>query len=125
MTGWMKQINEGATTIWENWTSDASLNHYSKGACCQWLFDCVCGIKLDERENHFVIAPHPVPQLTRASFAYDSAYGMVKSSWEKMKNGYHYEIVVPANTCAEVYLPGGKVQQLSAGDYTFEEGEAV
>lgn len=124
-TGWMKQINEGATSIWENWTSDASLNHYSKGACCQWLFDCVCGIKLDERENHFVIAPHPVPQLTRASFAYDSAYGMVKSSWEKMKNGYHYEIVVPANTCAEVYLPGGKVQQLSAGDYTFEEGETV
>ena len=38
--GWMQQVNLGATTVWENWTPDASLNHYSKGACCQWIFDC-------------------------------------------------------------------------------------
>lgn len=73
--GWMKQVNEGATTIWENWTDDASLNHYSKGACCQWLFEDVCGVHLDERKNHFTVKPHIVPQLEYAKMTYNSKYG--------------------------------------------------
>ena len=79
--GWIQQIKQGATTVWENWTDDASLNHYSKGACCQWIFDTLCGIKMDGRENHFVIAPHPVSQIDSISMEYDSAYGKVSSAW--------------------------------------------
>ena len=120
--GWMQQVNQGATTVWENWTPDASLNHYSKGACCQWVFDCLCGVKLDGRENTFVIEPHTVPQLERISFSYDSVYGTVKSGWEKTESGYTFSITVPANCRAEVRLPGEgpeKVRVLEAGTYTF------
>ena len=118
--GWMQQVKQGATTIWENWTPDASLNHYSKGACCQWLFDCVCGVKLDGRENHFVIEPHTVSQLEHIAFTYDSAYGTVSSAWEKTANDYVFRVTVPANCTAELHLPGQEAKLLAAGDYEFE-----
>ncbi|MDL2294973.1 family 78 glycoside hydrolase catalytic domain, partial [Ruminococcaceae bacterium OttesenSCG-928-D13] len=117
--GWMQQVNQGATTIWENWTPDASLNHYSKGACCQWLFDCVCGIQLDGSLNHFVIAPNPVNQLDGISLEYDSVYGRVKSGWKKTPNGYEYEIEVPPNCEAEIRIPGNDRLVVGVGKYTF------
>ena len=117
--GWMQQIKKGATTVWENWTDDASLNHYSKGACCQWLFNCVCGIRLDERENHFIIEPHPVSQLENIGFVYESVYGIVESEWKKQGDDYVYHIVIPCNCMAEVKLPGEKARELPAGSYEF------
>lgn len=118
--GWMQQINQGATTVWENWTPDASLNHYSKGACCQWIFDCLCGVKLDGRENHFVIEPHTVSQLEKIAFSYDSVYGKIESGWEKTEEGYVFHIVVPANCEAEVRLPGREAQTFGAGTYELQ-----
>ena len=117
--GWVQQIRQGATTVWENWTPDASLNHYSKGACCQWLFDCLCGVKLDGRKNHFVIKPHIVSQLESIGFSYDSVYGTVESSWERNGNEIIYTILVPANCAAELTLPDGEQHTLTAGSYTF------
>ena len=53
MPGWLYAVKKGATTIWENWDGinekgevKASLNHYSYGAVCGWLFSDVCGIRL-------------------------------------------------------------------------------
>lgn len=53
MPGWLYMPKHGATSIWENWegasTPDvvaASLNHYSKGALCEWLIGCMCDIKI-------------------------------------------------------------------------------
>ena len=49
--GWLYEVKQGATTVWETWTGiDAnghpseSLNHYSYGAICGWLFGGVCGM---------------------------------------------------------------------------------
>lgn len=117
--GWMQQVNMGATTIWENWTSDASLNHYSKGACCQWIFDCVCGVKLDGRRNHFVIEPHIVSQLESVSFKYRSIYGTVSSFWEKIEEKYIFKIKVPDNCHGDIFLPGKVITDVSAGEYEY------
>lgn len=56
--GWLAEILDGATTIWENWEGDLSRNHYSPGAVCQWLFDTCAGIRV-EGGRHFVISPVP------------------------------------------------------------------
>ncbi len=69
--GWLSMPKYGAMTIWEVWEgpkSDSgicSLNHYSKGAVCEWLFDTCCGIRVDG-ENRFAIAPRPGGHLTHA-----------------------------------------------------------
>lgn len=123
MPGWLFMPKMGATTIWESWEGTeaqggiASLNHYSKGAVCQWLFDSMCGINVAGR-NHFVISPNPGGNFTFAAAEYKSVFGLVKSGWKKTDSGYEYEISIPANTTADIILPDGTKQAVTAGTYT-------
>ena len=126
MPGWLSMPKAGATTIWESWEGPnakgdgaGSLNHYSKGAVCQWLFETMCGIRI-EGENEFVIAPKPGGHFSYAKAEYNSVYGKVVSGWEKDEAGaYHYEISVPSNTVAKVILPDGRSEQVGAGKYQY------
>lgn len=125
---WLCEVNRGATTIWETWegfTGDAgsgSLNHYSPGAVCQWLFETVLGIRPDS-ENHFIIAPRPGGSLSHAEGSYNSLYGKVSVSWKKKDGGVEYQIEIPANCTADLRIDGIPAQLLSAGSYTFTQGE--
>ena len=116
--GWLAEVADGATTIWENWEGDLSQNHYSPGAVCQWLFETVGGIRPDG-ENLFVIAPHPGSVFNSAEASYDSLYGTISCRWERKESGVEYRITVPANTTAQVELTNGRVESLTAGTHTF------
>ena len=125
MPGWLFMPKNGATTIWESWEGTqaqggiASLNHYSKGAVCEWLFKTMCGIRIDG-ENHFVIAPKPGGSLTHAKAVYHSIYGTVESGWEKTEEGYLSRISIPANTTATFILPEGEQVELEPGERILE-----
>ncbi len=125
MPGWLFMPKNGATTIWESWEGTkaqggiASLNHYSKGAVCEWLFKTMCGIRVDG-ENHFIIAPRPGGHFTYAKASYDSAFGRVESSWKKENGKWSFDITIPANYTAEIILSGTAPQTASAGIYHFE-----
>jgi len=124
--GWLAMVKQGATSIWENYIAYdengspllQSMNHYSPGAVCAFLFDSVCGIRI-AGENRFGIAPQPGGTLTRAEASFDSPYGLVKSSWKKADDGYHYCISIPANTSAELRLPGKESIELLSGEHRF------
>ena len=124
MPGWLFMPKNGATTIWESWEgtqaqgSIASLNHYSKGAVCEWLFKTMCGIRIYS-ENHFVIAPKPGGNFTYAKASYNSVYGTVKSGWEKKGCNCTFRIQIPGNTTATVILPDGVCHTVTAGSYKF------
>lgn len=124
MPGWLYMPKAGANTIWESWEGTsaqggiASLDHYSKGAVCEWLFREMCGIHVDG-ENHFVIAPKPGGHFTHASTEYHSIYGCVKSGWKKTEESYEYQIEIPANTKAEIILPDGRKETVTAGVWEF------
>ena len=123
--GWLSMPKNGAVTIWEGWEgpeSDSgicSLNHYSKGAVCEWLFDTCCGIRVDG-ENRFTIAPRPGGHLTYAKAGYDSIYGRIESGWEKKDGQTAFTVTVPANCTANVCLPDGseRVQEPGTRTYT-------
>ena len=116
--GWLYEVNQGATTVWEDWEGIASHNHYSPGAVGGWLIDTICGICPDG-ENHFVIAPHPGGTLTCAEGSYHSLYGTIRSSWRKNENGICFEVEVPVNCTAEMHLPDREVRTLQPGRHTF------
>lgn len=115
---WLSEINAGATTIWENWEGDASHNHYSPGAVCEWMFDSILGICVDGR-RHFHIEPVPGGNLQYAEGSYESIYGKVESRWKAVEDGgYRYEIKIPAN-CSATIVIGGVTRDLEAGIYEF------
>ena len=120
--GWLYEVNQGATTVWENWEGSASHNHYSPGAVCQWMFDTICGIR-PHGENHFVVEPVPGGSLTSAEATYNSLYGKVISAWEKIDSGFRYTVVIPANCTAEICLPNQERRRVSSGKYTFTSEE--
>ena len=123
--GWLSMPKSGAVTIWEGWEgprSDngiCSLNHYSKGAVCEWLFDTCCGIRVDG-ENHFNIAPRPGGHFTCAKARYDSICGSVESGWEKRDGRTVFTVAVPANCEATVCLPDGSERMQRPGTMTYE-----
>jgi alpha-L-rhamnosidase len=125
MPGWLFMPKNGATTIWESWEGTqaqggiASLNHYSKGAVCEWLFKTMCGIRIDG-ENHFMIAPKPGGSFTYAKTIYQSIYGNVESSWEKLGCNYTFTIRIPGNTTATIVLPDGTSRTVAAGIHKFD-----
>ena len=122
MPGWLYEVKKGATTIWETWDGinekgevKASLNHYSYGAICGWLFSGVCGIRLEN--GKLTIEPHPYDALGHARAVYQSPVGKIISEWRCEDGRTVYEFEIPANVSAEVILPDGRKETLAAGVY--------
>ena len=124
MPGWLYMARNNTGTIWEGWegphaqTGICSLNHYSKGAVCEWLFRVMCGISVDG-ENRFVIRPIVGGKETEAGASYESIYGRVSVEWKKKGDGYRYKISIPANTSADIILPDGRKEKVEAGNYEY------
>lgn len=132
--GWLAMVRQGATTVFEEYECfdseghplPHSMNHYSPGAVCAFLFDTVCGVRTD-RENHVLIRPIPEGSLSYATAVVHTAYGKVVSSWEATsrfgpKRKLRFMVEIPANMEATLVLPSGQIHELSAGYYTFTMG---
>jgi alpha-L-rhamnosidase len=115
---WLAEVNAGATTVWETWDGDVSLNHYSPGAVCEWLFTTVAGINAAS-ENCFIIKPLPGGTLNYAQAEYRSIYGVVSTEWRREGTGYSLTVTIPPNTRAEVLLPNGEHYTAAAGTHTY------
>lgn len=124
MPGWLFMPKMGADTVWESWEGPkaqggvASLDHYSKGAVCEWLFSEMCGVSV-AGENKFLIAPKPGGTLTSARLQYQSIYGSVSCDWTKTEQGFAYRIKVPSNCTADIVLPDGRHETVTAGEYVY------
>jgi alpha-L-rhamnosidase len=125
---WLAMVAQGATTVWEQYEcydnegrpQAHSFNHYSPGAMCSFLFDTVCGIRVDG-ENKISIKPKPGGTLTHAKAKVLTAYGEIISGWEKEDNVIKYTFTVPANVTANLILPDGTENTLSAGSHYYRE----
>ena len=121
--GWLYEVGKGATTVWETWTGidengkpHESLNHYSYGAICGWLFGGVCGIHY--ADGTLTIVPTPDKSLGSAKAAYDSPAGRIVSGWRYDGDAVTYEFEIPANLTADVTLPDGRKFTLAPGKHT-------
>ncbi len=131
---WLYPVTQGATTTWERWDAIRdgvfheswmnSLNHYAFGSAAAWLYSSICGIRDIAGEDpaaagwkRFRLAPHPGGSLTFAEASFDSPYGEIRSRWERSTNGIAYTFAVPANTTAELRLPGEPALTLHSGTH--------
>jgi alpha-L-rhamnosidase len=122
--GWW--IVNNATTLYENWNidarSDISLNHIMFGEIGAWLYKGIGGIKPDEKNPGFknvLLAPHFVAGLDSFYATHDGPYGNIVSSWKREGKGVIYNLVIPANSTAQVTLP------VAGGQQAYYNGKAL
>lgn len=127
--GWW--IVNGATTLLENWDlkaeRDISDNHMMFGEIGGWFFKGLGGIFPDAARpgfKHIILRPNFVKELDHFEARHDSPYGEIISRWEWKKKTICYEVTVPANSTATLYLPdsveGDKQVELTAGKHSFK-----
>ncbi|MCR4674118.1 MAG: glycoside hydrolase family 78 protein [Lachnospiraceae bacterium] len=124
--GWLHPVTIGATTIPENWTGfdefRDSLNHYSFGAVCQFLFEYVGGIRPKKEENgfsHIELRPLLGGSLTYAKATYKTKWGLIQSEWRLENKKFSYQCEIPEGVIADLYLPDGRIEQLCGGTHSF------
>jgi alpha-L-rhamnosidase len=136
--GWGYMIENGATTIWELWngnTADPTMNSGNHvmliGDYVVWLYENLAGIKTaPERPGfkHILMKPTPVGNLTFVKATHHSPYGLISSEWHREQKKFDWQIEIPANTTATVYVPAKNIQAVSvqnAKPLRFENGRAI
>lgn len=128
--GWW--IVNGATTLYENWPidskSDISLNHIMFGEIGAWMYKAPGGILADEKNPGFkniILKPRFVKGLDRFEAVHDGPYGTIVSSWRREGESISYEVKVPANSTATLFIKAPEVteggRKLSSNRYIKEE----
>jgi len=135
---WGYMVEQGATTIWELWngnTADPTMNSGNHvmliGDLVVWLYEDVAGIAPDDAQpgfKHIIMRPQPVGDLTFVHASHQSPYGLISSAWQRKGGTFDWQIEIPANTTATVYVPATRRENVQAGRLTparFESQRAV
>ena len=130
---WLYSVDNGATTIWERWNSYTiedgmgpngmnSFNHYAYGCVCQWIWETAAGISADLQQpgfKHIIMKPVPDKRLGFLDASYNSAAGLIKSSWKYEGDTWVWNFTIPDGASASVTLPGeASSKEYTAGTYT-------
>jgi alpha-L-rhamnosidase len=130
---WLYPVTMGATTVWERWDSmleDGSINpgemtsfnHYALGAIADWMHRSLAGLAPAAPGYRVIrIEPRPLPEFDHASTAHETPYGRASVGWKREGGRLVVDAVVPANTTAEVALPGwDEVLVVGSGEHHWE-----
>ena len=123
---WGYMAKRGATTIWELWNGDTANPEMNSGNHVMLLGDLIpycyqnlAGIKSDEEQVAFkkiIMKPDfDIQELSFINSSYKTPYGKVKSNWKKTFENLKWEISVPANSSAVVYLPSNSYDITESG----------
>ena len=125
---WAWWFEQGATTLWEDWKGESSLNHIMFGDVCRWFMQWLAGIGRDPSAPAFSkinIKPNVVGQLKFARAVHRSVNGKIASGW-KIENGlFQLDITIPVNSTATVWVPAADKTLVKEGSRIAEKSEGV
>lgn len=125
---WLYEVEKGATTMWESWgaiaedgmVSTYSFNHYAFGCVGEWMYREIGGLQAKEPGYKKIrVAPSLDCGLTWAEVKEETPYGTASVKWEKEEDKTIVNVEIPANTTAEIVLPGRNVENTGSGKYTY------
>ena len=132
---WGYMVKNGATTIWELWngnTADPKMNSQNHvmllGDLLIWMYEDLAGIHSDENEVAFkkiIMKPSFNVGLSYMNALYQSSYGTIKSHWKKENGKLNWDISVPGNAKAIVYVPAKENAEVKEGNKLAASSEGV
>ncbi|NJL19251.1 MAG: hypothetical protein HC901_02920 [Bdellovibrionaceae bacterium] len=126
--GWGYMLEQGATTVWEQWDGFKSHIHSCFPSANNWLYQGLGGIQADPSGpgfKQFIIRPDIVGDVTWVKSHHDSPYGKIVSNWKREGTTLVMEVEVPPNTSATLHVPVGANTQVTVNDAMPEQVEGV
>lgn len=120
---WGYMVENGATTIWELWNGNTanpemnSANHVMLlGDLLIWYYQHLAGINSRETAYKYIELKSDFPKgLNQVQASYQSIRGTIESHWKKEGNTTTWQVSVPANSKAIIYLPTSDYQNITEG----------
>ena len=124
---WLYTVRMGGTTIWERWDSmlpDGSINpgemtsfnHFALGSVADWMHRVIGGLSpAAPGYRRIEWAPQPGGDLEHARVAFESPYGLIEGSWERVAEGIRYSLSVPTGVEGTIRVPGLDEQYVVSG----------
>ncbi len=120
---WLYQVQQGATSIWENWNAirpdgtitTSSYNHYALGSVGEWIYRHIGGLRcLAPGWREIEYAPDVNCGLSWAECSHQTPYGLAACKWVRTERGIELTLTVPHGVTASLRL-GQHTQTLRAG----------
>ena len=128
-------IANGATTIWELWngnTADPNMNSQNHvmmlGDLITWFYENLAGIRTDKEAVGFkkiTMKPSLPDGLEFVNASYKSSYGLIKSDWKKNNGILEWNISIPANTSAKIFVPARSMDDVMESGKSLSQSEDV
>jgi alpha-L-rhamnosidase len=93
-----------------------------------WFYEYLAGIRPDTDApgyKHVILKPEPVNGLDFVRASYDGPYGPIASNWKWEGDSFEWEVRVPPNSTADVYVPATKVRSVREIGNTKSEGKRI
>ncbi len=121
-------IENGATTLWEFWEATSrSRDHCMQGSIDDWFYSYLGGISAKTAGYKEInINPYLPENLKNVKSSILSSYGRITSEWNKVsKNEIIFNVTVPVNTTANIYLPTTSQEKITEGGKELSEVEGI
>jgi alpha-L-rhamnosidase len=112
--GWGYMVEKGATTCWEQWNGYYSQIHSCFPYIGGWFYRGLGGIQWDPENPGFkniILRPALVKSVDWVTCNYKSPYGKIVSNWKTKANQFNWEVTIPANSTATVYVQGNNIME--------------
>lgn len=120
--GWGYMVANGATTIWELWNGNTANPEMNSGNHVMLLGDLIpfcyenlAGIQ-SAAPGFSKLTMKPafnVKEIRNINASYISPYGKVSSHWTQNATGYQWDVTIPANSSATIWLPNENINDIT------------
>ena len=132
---WGYMVSKGATTSWERWDTDiqdGGMNGESQkilsGNLEAWMYQTLGGINYDPDRpgfKHIILRTRPVGDLTFVKSSHRSLYGPIISDWKIEGGAFVWNVAVPPNTTATIYVPANDAAAVTEGNQPIGQSKGV
>lgn len=115
---WGHMMSNGATTIWERWQGDSSLNHPALGSVGGYFYEHLAGIQPSESHpgfEEFDVRPVFPEGLDWVKARYVSVRGDIRVEWRREGGRLSLNVSVPPGSRARIHIPAANPNDVLEG----------
>ena len=126
--GWGYMVEQGATTLWEQWNGYWSHIHSCFTSPDNWFYQGLAGIQTDPAAPGFkntIIKPALAGDVTWVNSHHISPYGRIVSNWKREGEKLSMDVTIPPNSTATIFVPAKDAASVTESGKPTSEAKGV